>query len=330
MSAIKHQADKAYLNEKFLTSPEARILRIMAEYMEPRARLNRERIKDMIVFFGSARIKSREEATALKAQVENTGSLIERTRSQSEEVQHELDAARRRAEAHERMSHYYEDAVELSRLLTEWSVRVAAADEEREAIRGGVNTERIPFVSAEAVKTRSFKQRYVVCSGGGPGIMEAANKGAILAGGRSIGFNIALPYEQLPNSYITDELNFEFHYFFMRKFWFAYLGKALIIFPGGFGTLDELFEILTLVQTGKVKKKMPIVCYGTEYWEKVINIQFLADEGMIDAEDLNLIHFSDSPREAFDYLQAKLLRLDEGEESFMTSNPKSEVQRKSP
>src|SRR5437868_1324124 len=149
MSAIKHQADKAYLNEKFLTSPEARILRIMSEYMEPRARLNRERIKDMIVFFGSARIKSREEAVALKAQVENTGSLIERTRSQSEAVQHELEAARKRADVHEKLSHYYEDAVELSRLLTEWSVRVAAADEEREAQRGGIiETERIPFVSA--------------------------------------------------------------------------------------------------------------------------------------------------------------------------------------
>jgi uncharacterized protein (TIGR00730 family) len=323
MSALKHQAEKAYLNEKFLTSPEARIVRILTEYMEPRSRLNKERIKDMIVFFGSARIKSREEAIALKAQVENTGSLIEKTRSQSEEVQHELDSARKRAEAHERMSHYYEDAVELSRLLTEWSVRVAANDAELAAEKAQPH-ERIPFVSVEAMKKRSFKQRYVICSGGGPGIMEAANKGASLAGGRSIGFNIALPYEQMPNSYISDELNFEFHYFFMRKFWFAYLGKALVVFPGGFGTLDELAEVLTLVQTGKIKKKMPIVCYGSEYWNKVLNLQFLADEGMIDPEDLDLIHFSDSPREAFTYLQAKLLRLDEGEESFMTSNPKTD------
>ncbi len=324
MSAIKHKAEKAYLNEKFLTSPEARLLRIMSEYMEPRARLNRERIKDMIVFFGSARIKSHEEAAALKLQVENTGSLIERTQSNSEEVKHELDEARKRAEAHERMSHFYEDAVELSRLLTEWSVRVAARDEEKaNAKKGVVVSERIPFVSAERVRTQSFKQRYVICSGGGPGIMEAANKGAALAGGRSIGFNIALPYEQMPNSYISDELNFEFHYFFMRKFWFAYLGKALVVFPGGFGTLDELMEILTLVQTGKVKKKMPIVCYGTEYWNKVLNLQFLADEGMIDREDLDLLHFSDSPREAFTYLQSKLERLDEGEESFMSSNPKT-------
>ena len=324
MSALKHRAEKAYLNEKFLTSPEARLLRIVAEYMEPRARLNRERIKDMIVFFGSARIQSLEQATALKLQVENTGSLIERTQSNSEDVRHELEAARKRAEVQYKMSHYYEDAVELSRLLTEWSVRVAASDEEKANAKKGVKNERIPFVSAEAVKTQSFKQRYVICSGGGPGIMEAANKGAALAGGRSIGFNIGLPYEQMPNSYITDELNFEFHYFFMRKFWFAYLGKALVVFPGGFGTLDELAEVLTLVQTGKIKKKMPIVCYGTEYWQKVLNLQFLADEGMIDPEDLDLIHFSDSPQEAFTYLQTKLERLDEGEESFMTSNPRKE------
>jgi len=324
MSALKHRAEKAYLNEKFLTSPEARLMRIMAEYMEPRSRLNKERIKDMIVFFGSARIRSLEEASALKLQVENTGSLIERTRSNSEEVQHELEEAKLRAEAIHRMAHYYEDAVELSRLLTEWSVRVAARDEEKANAKKGIVTERIPFVSVEAMRKQSFKQRYVICSGGGPGIMEAANKGAALAGGRSIGFNIALPYEQMPNSYITDELNFEFHYFFMRKFWFAYLGKALVVFPGGFGTLDELFEVLTLVQTGKIKKKMPIVCYGTEYWNKVLNLQFLADEGMIDREDLDLLHFSDSPREAFTFLQSKLERLDEGEESFMTSNPAKE------
>ncbi|MEI8133674.1 MAG: LOG family protein [bacterium] len=319
MSAIKHKAEKAYLNEKFLTSPEARIIRIVTEYMEPRSRLNKERIKDMIVFFGSARIKSKEEAAALKAQLENTGSLIEKTRSQSEEVQHELEAAKKRVDAYERNAHYYEDAVELSRLLTEWSVRVAANDAEAASEKAQPH-ERVPFVSVESVKKRNFRQRYVICSGGGPGIMEAANKGASLAGGRSIGFNIALPYEQMPNSYISEELNFEFHYFFMRKFWFAYLGKALVVFPGGFGTLDELAEVLTLVQTGKIKKKMPIVCYGSEYWKKVLNFDFLAEEGMIDPEDLDLIHFSDSPREAFTYLQAKLLRLDEGEESFMASN----------
>ena len=152
--------------------------------------------------------------------------------------------------------------------------------------------------------------------------MEAANKGAMLAGGRTIGFNIALPYEQMPNSYISDELNFEFHYFFMRKFWFAYLGKALVVFPGGYGTMDELFEILTLVQTGKVRKKMPIVVYGTEYWKKVMNMEYLAEMRMIDPDDLNLIHWSDSPQEAFTYLKTELERLDEGEETFMEGNPR--------
>jgi uncharacterized protein (TIGR00730 family) len=178
---------------------------------------------------------------------------------------------------------------------------------------------RIPFVSAEAVKSHTFKQRYVICSGGGPGIMEAANKGASLAGGHSIGLNISLPYEQMPNSYISDKLNFEFHYFFMRKFWFAYLGKALVVFPGGFGTLDELFECLTLVQTGKIKKKMPIVVYGSDFWRRMVNWDMFIDLGLIDKEDMDLLHFSDSPQEAFEFLKTELERLDEGEESFMRS-----------
>jgi uncharacterized protein (TIGR00730 family) len=183
--------------------------------------------------------------------------------------------------------------------------------------------EQVPYVNVESIKTHSFKQRFVICSGGGPGIMEAANKGAQLAGGKSIGFNISLPFEQMPNSYITDELNFEFHYFFMRKFWFAYLGKALVIFPGGFGTLDELFELLTLIQTGKIRKKMPIVVYGKKFWDKIIDMEMLEYYGMISREDLKLIHWSDSPQDAFEYLKSELTRLDEGEESFLQSNPKT-------
>ena len=151
--------------------------------------------------------------------------------------------------------------------------------------------------------------------------MEAANKGATLAGGKSIGFNISLPFEQMPNSFITDELNFEFHYFFMRKFWFAYLGKALVVFPGGFGTMDELFESLTLIQTGKIRKKMPVIIYGKSFWDEIIDFDKLAYYGMISRSDLNLIHFSDSPQEAFEYLKSELTRLDEGEETFMQSNP---------
>ena len=153
--------------------------------------------------------------------------------------------------------------------------------------------------------------------------MEAANRGAANAGGKTIGFNIALPFEQMPNSYISSDLNFEFHYFFMRKFWFAYLGKALVVFPGGFGTMDELCECLTLIQTGKIRKKMPIVVYGTEFWKKIIDFEMLEHFGMISRQDLSLLHFSDSPQEAFEYLTSELERLDEGEESFMHSDPLS-------
>lgn len=174
------------------------------------------------------------------------------------------------------MSRYYEDTVRLSRLITEWSMKQEPGN------------------------------RFVVCSGGGPGIMEAANKGARLAGGKSIGLNISLPYEQAPNKYITPELNFEFHYFFMRKFWFAYLAKALVIMPGGYGTLDELFELLTLVQTGKIKKKMPIIIYDKMFWGKVLNFSELEKKKLISKEDLKLYYIAESVEEAFDYLRCEL------------------------
>jgi uncharacterized protein (TIGR00730 family) len=176
------------------------------------------------------------------------------------------------------MSKYYDEASELARLLTNWS------------------------------KTLPNSKRFVICSGGGPGVMEAANKGAFQAGGRSIGMNISLPFEQFANRYISKGLSFEFHYFFMRKFWFAYLAKALVAFPGGFGTLDELMEILTLLQTAKVKKRMTVVIYGREYWDKVVNWNQMVKRGMASRKDLNLFKFCDSPREAFEYLKKSLLR----------------------
>ncbi len=175
------------------------------------------------------------------------------------------------------MARYYEDARQLASLVTIWS---------------------------EAFSNHA--KRFVICSGGGPGIMEAANRGAMEAGGKTIGLNIGLPFEQFPNPWISPELNFEFHYFFMRKFWFAYLAKALVVFPGGFGTMDELFEILTLVQTQKLKKKIAIVLYGSEYWKEVINFPAFLKHGMISEADLALFHFADTPAQAMAILKDKL------------------------
>jgi uncharacterized protein (TIGR00730 family) len=177
------------------------------------------------------------------------------------------------------MARFYEEARTLARMLTEWTVTLPGK-----------------------------RHRFVVTSGGGPGIMEAANRGARDAGGKTIGLNIRLPFEQLPNPYITPELNFEFHYFFMRKYWFAYLAKALVVFPGGFGTLDELFEILTLAQTQKLAKKIIVIVYGKEYWSRVLNLSALADAGAISPEDEQLFSFCDSPEEAFETLKQGLTR----------------------
>jgi len=177
------------------------------------------------------------------------------------------------------MARYYEEARRLAFLLTQWSREIPAR-----------------------------RHRFVVTTGGGPGIMEAANLGAREAGGKTIGLNINLPFEQYPNPYITPSLNFEFHYFFMRKFWFAYLSKALVIFPGGFGTLDELFEILTLAQTQKLAKKILVVIYGSAYWNRAINFQALADSGTISPQDMELFKMVDSPEEGFEYLRDGLTR----------------------
>jgi uncharacterized protein (TIGR00730 family) len=202
---------------------------------------------------------------------------LEAAERQLEEIQKASDKSRdalKRARAAVEMAHYYEDARKLASMLTEWSVTIPAR-----------------------------RRRFVVTTGGGPGIMEAANLGAKEAGGKTIGLNINLPSEQYPNPYITPSLNFEFHYFFMRKFWFAYLAKALVIFPGGFGTFDELFEILTLAQTEKLAKKILVVIYGSEYWKKLINFQAMIDAGTISASDLDLFKIVDSPEEGFEFLR---------------------------
>jgi hypothetical protein len=266
---MKPRADKAYKNLNFLNSSEARSIRILAEYLEPWQRFQVEEVRDTIVFFGSARIRPRKEA---QERLREARRGVDSAKRISPKLKRELIAA----EVGVEMSRYYNDARELAGMLTEWAMELHDG------------------------------HQYVVCSGGGPGIMEAANKGAIEAGGKSIGLNISLPFEQSPNKYITDALNFEFHYFFMRKFWFVYLAKAVVVFPGGFGTLDELMELLTLLQTRKTEKPVPIVIYGSEYWNEVLNFDALVKYGMISAEDLNLFEFVDTPTQAFDYLEHNL------------------------
>src|SRR5580693_2859526 len=229
----------AYLDQDFLNSPDARAIRLLAEYLEPLAVFRREKIRDTVVFFGSARIRE-------------DGPLAQ----------------------------YYRDARTLARMVTEWAAQF----------------------------TDNGTHRFVVCSGGGPGIMEAANRGAADAGGKTIGLNIGLPFEQRPNPFITPELSFEFHYFFMRKFWFAYLAKAMIIFPGGFGTMDEMFEVMTLAQTRKLESKIVIVLYGTKFWREVLNFEALVEHGTISREDLNLFQYADDPETALGILQEQLTR----------------------
>jgi len=223
----------AYTDHEFLASDDARPLRIIAEYLGPLQRFHRMRVRDTIVFFGSARMTP--------------------------------DGP---------MGRYYDEARELARLVTVWSKGLS-----------------------------SHSHHFVVCSGGGGGIMEAANRGASDAGGRTIGLNISLPHEQRPNPYITRELALEFHYFFMRKLWFAHLAKALVVFPGGFGTLDELTEILTLAQTNKLERRIPVILYGSSFWKEIINFDALLRHGMISEEDLNLFEYADDPASALQLLQ---------------------------
>ena len=276
-------APLAYRNEPFLNSPDGRILRILSEYQEPLSRFRREQIQDTVVFFGSARFQGSDAAR-------KNLTAAEKNDAKAPAPQQEKNLKQARAAVD--MARYYEDARRLAHLLTEWSIQIPAR-----------------------------RRRFVVTTGGGPGIMEAANLGAYEAGGKSIGLNINLPFEQNPNSYITPSLNFEFHYFFMRKFWFAYLAKALVIFPGGFGTIDELFEILTLAQTDKLAKKILVVIYGSEYWHRIMNFQAFVDAGTVAPKDLNLFKFVDSPAEAFEFLREGLT------EHHLGGQPKKEKEQ---
>ena len=255
--------DRFYYNSNFLGSASGRSVRILSEYYGPLQRLQRNKISDTIVFFGSARTRSQKDAQkALEnAQKDTNVQIIKRLK---------MDL---------KMSQYYEDARTLAGKFTKWS----------KGLKG-------------------TKHRYIICSGGGPGIMEASNRGASEAGGINIGLTISLPYESSGNKWISDDLSMKFHYFFMRKFWFLYLAKALIVWPGGFGTLDELMELLTLIQTEKIKKRLPIVLYGKEFWEKVVNWDYLVDIGTISPEDLNLFYISNDIDDTFNYVTGFIMK----------------------
>jgi len=257
---------------KFLQSTPARPLRILAEYLHPLAQLRKEGIGDTIVMFGSARIEARETCLARLTRLQKVriGELPAAERA-------ELRATLRNAKSALEMSRYYEEARELSHKITTWALTLGPKP-----------------------------RRFVICSGGGPGIMEAANRGAAEAAGKSVGLSIELPHEQFANAYISPELSFNFHYFFMRKLWFAQMAKALIVFPGGFGTMDELWEMLTLLQTGKLPKHNLILIYGRKYWNDVLNWRAMVRWGTINQEEYSLLQFADTVDEAFDRIRAGL------------------------
>lgn len=269
MSRKQKEVTKAYLNYDFLSSPDARTLRILAEYLEPLKRFREEKVKDTIVFYGSARTPTPEVA---QKQLEEAEQRL-RNKPQDRELVGDLETAKIAV----KMSGYYDEARTLARMITEWASQM----------KGPWN-------------------RFLICSGGGPGIMEAANRGAAEAGGKTVGLTISLPYEEQGNEFISDNLEFEFHYFFMRKYWFVYMARALVIFPGGFGTMDEMMDLLTLLQTRKIRRRLPVVMYGSEYWTEVLNLDALVKYGTICAQDLDLIRYCDSPEDAFGHITAAL------------------------
>lgn len=241
MSKNEYTPEKAYEDLEFLHSPQARTIRILSEYLEPLSRLEKNKVNNTVLFFGSSRVKPEDNNSPL--------------------------------------AKYYWEAEELSYLLAKWAIRL-----------------------------KPKGKNFVICTGGGPGLMEAANLGASRAGGKSIGMNISLPHEQKPNPYISPELSFVFHYFFMRKFWLVYKAKAIIAFPGGYGTLDEILEILTLRQTDKIQEPIVILLYGKEYWEEIINFDALIKYGSISPEDVELFTYKSSPQEAFFFLKKNLIK----------------------
>lgn len=262
---------KAYKNLDFLNNESARNIRVLCEMTEPGLRFAKEKVEDTIVLFGSARIRPLEEAEKARTAARSSVKDPDHPTAHEKRLLH-------RAECAVQAAPYYEAAVQLSESLTRWSMGLPGPHQDR----------------------------FLICSGGGPGIMEAANLGAHNVGGKSVGLGISLPFEQGVNEYIPEDLKFEFHYFFVRKYWFVLLAKALVAFPGGFGTLDELFETLTLVQTKKIEKVPPIVLFGSEFWNDVVNFDALVKWGTISPEDVDLIKIVDTVDEAHDYIVEKL------------------------
>lgn len=266
---------KAYDNSEFLHSPAARNLRVLSEFEEPEHRFRKAKVRDTIVFFGSARSIPSAVAKERLAEVESRkpvkGTAHEMSMWNEEVI---------RAQHAVKLGRYHDDGVTLARMMTEWSKSIPG-------------------------RTR----RFIVCTGGGPGMMMAANQGASEADGHSVGLNISLPFEQEPNPFITDHLNFEFHYFFIRKYWFAYLAKAMVVLPGGFGTCDELFEILTMVQTKKTRKDLPFVVYGRDFWRELIDFEAMVRWGVVSEADMGLFKIMDSPEEAYEYLTTRLTQI---------------------
>ena len=279
----QHAPKTAHEDPNFLNSTPARPIRILGEYIHPLVQLKREGIGDTIVMFGSARIESHETAqarlTRLKKEKTSRMSVVALKKYRAD-----LQSAKSRLE----MSRYYEEARQLSRKLTSWAMTLGMRP-----------------------------RRFVVCSGGGPGIMEAANRGAYEAGGKSVGLSIELPHEQFANPFISPELSFNFKYFFMRKLWFAQIAKALIVFPGGFGTMDELWEMLTLLQTGKLAKHNIILIYGRKYWDEVLNWKAMVRWGTIDEEEYKLLQFADTVDEAFEHIRSGLEKYHMGVDLFL-------------
>lgn len=284
------RVEKAYDNKKFIHSSDARVIRMLAEYLHPQQQFKLKKVMKTIIFFGSARIHSND---FYNNKIEIINEILDKKKallsqsvgnelSDEKIIEGEIESLEKEKAYNEKMqkvAFYYEDARNLSRMISEWSA------------------------------TLPKKERYHICTGGGPGIMEAANRGAIDAGAKSIGLNISLPFEQFPNPYLSKGLNFEFHYFFMRKLWFVMLAHGMVVFPGGFGTLDELMEVLTLRQTHKTTKPLPILLYSSDFWKKLINFDYLIEIGTINAEDLNLFTFVDTPKEAFYVLKDSLIKI---------------------